>query len=63
MMTCPQPVAAPGPKGLAALGPGELVVNDSCYLSPVLTTLKTVRYMKHTCTLTKLHILASKYKV
>ena len=31
---------------------------DTCYVSPVLTTLKTIRYMKHTCTLTKLHILA-----
>ena len=36
--------------------------SDICYVSPVLTTLKTVRYMKHTCTLTKLHILASNQK-
>jgi hypothetical protein len=36
-----------------------------CYVSKALTPLQTVRYMKHTCTLTKLHILArySKYEV
>jgi hypothetical protein len=28
-------------------------------ISQVLTPLKFLRYMKHTCTLTKLHILAS----
>ena len=28
-------------------------------ISPVLTPLQTVRYMKHTCTLAKFHILAS----
>ena len=29
-----------------------------CYVSPVLTTLKTVRYTKSTCTLAKFHIMA-----
>jgi len=32
--------------------------SDTCYVSPVLTPLQTVRYMKHTCTLTELQILA-----
>ena len=29
-----------------------------CYVSPILTTLKTVRYTKHTCNLAELHVLA-----
>jgi len=29
-----------------------------CYVSPVLMTLDTVRYTKHTCTLAKFHIMA-----
>jgi hypothetical protein len=35
------------------------VIYDSCYVSAVLTALKTVRYTKHTCTLAKVHIMAS----
>ena len=31
-----------------------------CYISQALTPLQTVRYMKHTCTLAKLHVLAKK---
>jgi hypothetical protein len=31
---------------------------DICYVSKALTPLQTVRYMKHTCPLTKLHMLA-----
>jgi hypothetical protein len=32
---------------------------DTCYISPVLTTLDTVRYTKHTCTLVRFQIMAS----
>ncbi len=34
-----------------------------CYVSPVLTTLKTVRYTKRTCTLAKFHIVARYTKI
>jgi hypothetical protein len=38
---------------------GSLVAGgDSCYISQVLTTLKTVRYTKRTCTLAKFHLMA-----
>ncbi len=40
--------------------PGFQAAGDAiCYVSPVLTPLQTVRYMKHTCTLAEFHILAS----
>jgi hypothetical protein len=32
-------------------------ISNICYVSTALTPLQTVRYMKHTCTLTKLHVL------
>ena len=33
-------------------------IEYTCYVSPVLTTLKTVKYTKHTCTLARFHIMA-----
>ena len=43
--------------GLMQLDLIELWEKDICYISPVLTTLDTVRYTKHTCTLAKFHIM------
>jgi hypothetical protein len=34
------------------------LISYICYVSKALTPLQTVRYMKHTCTLAKFHILA-----
>jgi len=36
----------------------SLYFSDSCYVSKVLASLKTVRYTKHTCTIAELQVLA-----
>ena len=39
--------------------PGDRSVTGNCYVFRALTPPQTVRYMKHTCTLTRFHIMAS----